>query len=50
MLIKFYLGSIFDAILEIEEKVLVKHVANLKHKVNELVNVILNATRLLEAT
>ena len=48
--IELGLGLILEAILEVEERILVGHVAYLQHKGIELVDVVPNATRLLEAT
>lgn len=48
--IKFYFDPILEAILELEERVLVKHVNDLKHKGSEIFDVITNITRLLELT
>ena len=48
MPIKLCLGPVLKAILEVEERVLVRHVNILKHKDSELVDVVTNATHLLE--
>ena len=48
MPIKLCLGLVLKAILEVEERVLLRHVNVLKHKDSELVDVVINATHLLE--
>ena len=48
--IKLGFGSILEAILKVEERILVGHDAYLQHKGSELVDVVLNTTRLLEET
>ena len=48
--IKLGLGPILEAILKVEERILVGHVAYLQHEGSELIDVVPNATRLLEAT
>ena len=49
-LIKLGLGPILEAILKVEERIHVGHVAYLQHKGSELVDVVPHATRFLETT
>lgn len=46
-LIKLHLGSILEATLEVEEKVLIRHAGNLKNKISELIDVVADTTCLL---
>ena len=48
--IKLGFGPILEAILEVEKWILVGHIAYLQHKGSELVDVVTNATWLLEVT
>lgn len=50
MPIKFRLGLILEAILEVEERVYIEHVGDVNHKGNEVVDVVADATCLLEPT
>ena len=43
-------GFILEAILEVEEKVFIRHVSDLKYKGNKLVDVITKAAHLLKST
>ena len=47
--IELGLGPILEAILEVEERIIFGHVAYLQHKTSELIDVVPNATQLLEA-
>ena len=47
--IELGLGPILEAILEVEKRILIGHVAYLQHKGSELIDVVPNTTRLLEA-
>ena len=46
--IKFRLGLILEAILEIEERVLIRHVRDLKHEGSEVVDLITDVAHLLD--
>ena len=48
--IKLSLGPIFEAVLEVEEGVLVEHVAYLEYEGSELVDVVADTTLLFKAT
>lgn len=49
MPIKFRLNPIFEAILKVEERILVRYVSNLRHKGIEVVNVITNTYSFAQA-
>lgn len=50
MPIKFRLGIILEAIFEVEERVYIEYIGDVNHKSSEVVDVVADATRLLEPT